>query len=88
MSDKLIADHWAEIERQSDKDRISDEQLDLARGLYMAGAMAAFHAMTGWDPESDNTSLEINYHNIALLFEELTEAYRTGAGELYAEVVH
>jgi hypothetical protein len=87
MSTTLIADHWEEIERLGGTS-MTEEHRELLRGIYLAGAMAAFHVMTGWDPESASQSLEIDYRNLTLLSAELSEAYHAETGEIYAEALN
>lgn len=87
MSNNLIADHWAQILRLGNGERLPDEQVELLRGVFVAGAMAAFHSLTGWNPEA-GAPLKIDHRNLLLLSAELTEAFFTEAGELFAEVQH
>lgn len=82
MAETPIADHWDQI-LQCSGVALPDVDLMLVRGMFFAGAMAALHELTGWDPTHDDAQIvAVNRQNLEIVMQELTTIYRIQDAEI------
>lgn len=76
-----IAAHWAEIVRHAG---LCEECSEEAKVMFFAGAMAALHAMTGWDPATGNMGT-INAAGAIAVSVELTTTWYDQEAEQFGQ---
>lgn len=79
-----IAEHWAHMVKSGAF--CCEEHAAQAEVMFFSGAMAALHAMTGWDPDVHNL-IAINLKQVAEVTEELTLRYFHEQAEVAGQAV-